>query len=357
MLPNTLFYVLRGYATLQAPKTIEKADVLFFALHGFLLDHILVNRHFQAYPPSKQYQVSFWKWAIEWLEQAASDEARRDEIDERIYTYHIDLIQELSSQSLGTFAPSASYVTYLWPVDNPPERPVYPGYANATLLESRTTIESGTTGLRTWSASLILAQYLLQHTALVQERRVLELGCGVGFLGIVAASIQLDDPDASSSLWLTDVHEPVLERCEENTKLRCNRSRDHPDIQLRSLDWFDADDTERRPAVDALFNEARPDIILGADVVYDPSIIPPLVQILAVALTVRKAGTTPEAIIALTRRNEDTLADFVRQAEQRLQVETICTELAARNIFTNSAELGQPAHAQRVTIFRLQSKT
>ena len=40
---------------------------------------------------------------------------------------------------------------------------MYPGYASATLLESRTTIEAGTTGLRTWSASLVLGQYLLAH--------------------------------------------------------------------------------------------------------------------------------------------------------------------------------------------------
>lgn len=43
------------------------------------------------------------------------------------------------------------------------ERPVYPGYASATLLESRTTIEAGTTGLRTWSASLVLAEYLITN--------------------------------------------------------------------------------------------------------------------------------------------------------------------------------------------------
>lgn len=32
-----------------------------------------------------------------------------------------------------------------------------------TLLEARTTIESGTTGLRTWAAGLVLAEYLEQH--------------------------------------------------------------------------------------------------------------------------------------------------------------------------------------------------
>lgn len=43
-------------------------------------------------------------------------------------------------------------------------------YETITLLESRTTIEAGTTGLRTWRASLVLAQYLIQHPCESQER-------------------------------------------------------------------------------------------------------------------------------------------------------------------------------------------
>ncbi|KAI0640005.1 hypothetical protein C8Q77DRAFT_1084036 [Trametes polyzona] len=259
-----LFDVLRAYATLQAPKSIAKKDAPFETLHSFLLDRILLNPHFDQFSPAKQYAVSFWKWAISWLEELASGE---DEIDERIYTHHIGLIQELSSQSLGTSAPSASYLTYLWPTTNPPDRPVFPGCASATLLESRTTIESGTTGLRTWSASLVLAQYLLSRPELVQGKNVLELGCGVGFLGIVTASIQLESESGPGSLWLTDVHEPVLQRCQENLQLPCNQSHAHPNMHLRTLDWQDATDAERRSAVEALFKEADLDIILGADVV------------------------------------------------------------------------------------------
>ncbi|KAI0360982.1 hypothetical protein OH77DRAFT_1492137 [Trametes cingulata] len=338
MLPEPLFDVLRAYATLRPPKSIERVELPFSTAHVFLLEHILLNRHFQDYPPSKQYQ---------------------DEIDERIYAHHIQLMQELSmlSRSLVTSAPPASYMTYLWPTQRPPLRAVYPGYANATLLESRTTIESGTTGLRTWSASLILAQYILDHPELVENRRVLELGCGAGFMGIVAASVQLQDQSTAGSLWLTDVNESVLQRCEDNLRLQCNKSHEHPDLHLRFLDWFDAVDSEGRSSVSALFAEARPDVILGADVVYDPSIIPPLVETLVLALTQPHGGEKREAYIALTQRNEETLAAFLRQVEQRLCVETICTELAARNIFTSATELGQDAAAQTVNIFRIRAQT
>ncbi|OSD03362.1 hypothetical protein PYCCODRAFT_268392 [Trametes coccinea BRFM310] len=353
MLPVQLFDVLRAYAALLPPRSIELAGVSFETLHGFLLAHVLLNTHFNDFPPSKQYQLLFWKWAVDRLEQLASDP---DQIDERIYTHHVGLIQDLSPQSLGTSAPSPSYVTYLWASNNPPLKPVYPGYASATLLESRTTIESGTTGLRTWSASLILAQHLLAHPALIQSRRILELGCGAGFLAVVTASIQLEKSLDAGSLWLTDVNEPVLSRCEHNLRLRCNRSCHHPNLNLRLLDWFDAMSHDRRSSVQELLDEARPDVILGADVVYDPSIIPPLVDVLALALKPREDRTTPTAYIALTQRNEDTLANFLHEAEQLLSVEMISTELVANNLFTSSTELGQAASSQTVRIFRMQSR-
>lgn len=76
MHPDPLFDVLRAYATLQPPKTIRRISTAFGVLHSFLLNRVLLNAHLQEFPPSKQYQVSFWKWAIDWLEQLASDEAR-----------------------------------------------------------------------------------------------------------------------------------------------------------------------------------------------------------------------------------------------------------------------------------------
>ncbi|KAI0673724.1 putative methyltransferase-domain-containing protein [Trametes maxima] len=375
MLPDPLFDVLRAYATLQPPKLIETREIQFNALHGCLLDHILLSPHFQEYPPSKQYQAAFWKWAIARLERLTISNNGlifhvKDEIDERIYTYHIDLIQELSA--VGTSVPSPSYVTYLWPTGVTQARAVHPGYSKATLLESRTTIESGTTGLRTWSASLILAQYLLKNPALVQDKRVLELGCGIGFLGMIVASMQLEDDVAPASLWLTDVNEAVLQRCEDNLRLRCNQSHLHPNLNLRTLDWFDAMDAESG-SIQAFFAEARPDVILGADVVYDPSIIPPLVRVLVLALAHRGDGKKPVAYIALTQRNEITLANFLRHAgkysmqsvtaladvlfiEESLVVKTIATEPVDQNIFTGSTELGQASSMQAVKIFQIHFK-
>lgn len=64
------------------------------------------------------------------------------------------------------------------------------------------------------------------ETELLRGKRVLELGSGAGFLGILIGQIQrAADPKVSSSesmLLLTDVNHAVLERCRENLKLDCS---------------------------------------------------------------------------------------------------------------------------------------
>src|SRR5258705_13973810 len=71
----------------------------------------------------------------------------------------------------GIMAPSPSYVTYFWlpngRFDPKTEEAKLHDYFTATLLESRTTLQSGTTGLRTWLASFPLAQYLIQNPGML----------------------------------------------------------------------------------------------------------------------------------------------------------------------------------------------
>jgi len=63
--------------------------------------------------------------------------------------------------------PSPSYVTYLytWPFnqDNLGPEKVLAGKRLITLLESHTTIEAGTTGLKTWDASFTLGEWILSN--------------------------------------------------------------------------------------------------------------------------------------------------------------------------------------------------
>ena len=75
MVSDPLVDILRSYATLKSPKLLQKPTVAFQSAHNFLIDHVLLNPHFQEFPPSSQYQLSFWKWAIDWLEDMMTEEA------------------------------------------------------------------------------------------------------------------------------------------------------------------------------------------------------------------------------------------------------------------------------------------
>jgi hypothetical protein len=48
-------------------------------MNGFFVNDILLDSHSQTYPPSDQYQIGFWKWAIRHLEEL-SRHSSEDEV-------------------------------------------------------------------------------------------------------------------------------------------------------------------------------------------------------------------------------------------------------------------------------------
>lgn len=226
--------------------------------------------------------------------------------------------------------PSDSYITHYWkPLHQTlsSDVEVESIYETITLLESRATIAAGTTGLRTWRASFALAQFLVEHTDLVARRAVLELGSGTGFLGILIASLHLRFDLTSAAptnfsqsadpptIYLTDVNPCVLDRCQHNTKLPCNRSSSHPNIEYRLLDWCDA--ISSRDSLASFLANTNAEVILGADVVFDPAMVPPLVGTLSVALS---QGRARVALLGITIRNQATISYFLQEIEKALLV-------------------------------------
>ncbi|KAL0571983.1 hypothetical protein V5O48_009985 [Marasmius crinis-equi] len=209
--------------------------------------------------------------------------------------------------------PTKSFITHLWKLGSPEdgddkEKEIDLSlYQTTTLHESRTMIESGTTGLRTWGASLRLAEYLIVHPELIRNKRILELGSGIGFLGIVVAILQ-QQLGGVSPLWLTDVNEEVLSQCRQNVSLECNLSSKHLEVHYRTLDWFDALEDDRE-GLRTFIQECEPEIVLGADIVFDPTLIDPLAALLFQIL--HKTDRRRIAIIALTVRNEETYQSFL----------------------------------------------
>ncbi|NXQ67669.1 EF2KT methyltransferase, partial [Quiscalus mexicanus] len=190
-----------------------------------------------------------------------------------------------------------------------------------SLCESTALISGGTTGLLTWEAALHLAQWALQNPSLFRGRTILELGSGIGFTGIaICKSCQ------PRTFIFSDCHPRVLQQLGENLQLNGltpepevtwstqtesqgqegeGQSCQTPEVMVAELDWGSV--TEKQLLA------LRADVVIAADVVYDPEIILALIGMLQKLSTSRADRKAPEVFIASTIRNPDTYQLF--QAE------------------------------------------
>lgn len=63
------------FALLVPPSSLLLPDKSFEEIHDELVNKILLDAHLNEYPPSKEYQLSFWKWAVKRLETLAINKA------------------------------------------------------------------------------------------------------------------------------------------------------------------------------------------------------------------------------------------------------------------------------------------
>ena len=186
------------------------------------------------------------------------------------------------------------------------------------ILEAKKIIGSGpNTGLRTWEASLRLACYLHSHPELIQNRNVLELGAGTGFLSIFCAAFL--NP---GTVITTDGHEAVLESLKANIEQNAPLYPPGVSVEIEKLYWGDEDDlnsiVHKRNANHPGPEKIPPyDLIIGADISYDPEACKALASTL---LTLTQANPDAKILISATQRNLKTLGDFL----------TTCQELSLR---------------------------
>uniref|UniRef100_A0A8C2U6G5 Eukaryotic elongation factor 2 lysine methyltransferase n=1 Tax=Coturnix japonica TaxID=93934 RepID=A0A8C2U6G5_COTJA len=185
-----------------------------------------------------------------------------------------------------------------------------------TLSESVAIISQGTTGLVTWDAALHLAEWATENPAVFTNRTVLELGSGVGFTGLVIC--KTCNP---KTYIFSDYHHCVLKQLTENIRLNGftlqpetmnpaqgqeaeRKESQQPKLIVAELDWGSV--TEKQLLA------LQADVIIAADVIYDPEVTLSLTGMLQKFSTLR-ADRKPEIYIALTVRNPDTYHTF--QAE------------------------------------------
>ena len=168
-----------------------------------------------------------------------------------------------------------------------------------TLLESRSLISAaGTTGLRTWEAALHLGTYLCRNSTIVRDKHVLELGAGTGYLSILCANFL-----QSTHVIVSDGSDDVINNLPENFFL--NNLQDLSRIAPMEVKWGHALlGTEEEE-----WNGGRPiDVVLGADITYDHSVIPALVGTILELFNLYPAV---EVYISATQRNEKTFQVFL----------------------------------------------
>ncbi|KFQ18400.1 Protein FAM86A, partial [Merops nubicus] len=192
-----------------------------------------------------------------------------------------------------------------------------------TLSESVALVSGGTTGLVTWDAALHLATWAMGHPGVLSDRTVLELGSGIGFTGIAICKTC-----SPKTYIFSDCHPRVLRQLTENILLNGLEvgpgtpppphspappqgrpaeaaNRPSPNVLVAELDWGSATESQ--------LLGLHPDVIIAADVVYDPEIILALIGVLQKLSTCRAAGKPPQVYVASTVRNPDTHSLF--QAE------------------------------------------
>jgi len=110
-----------------------------------------------------------------------------------------------------------------------------------------------------WDASFMLA-YFLGRQQVVLGRKMLEIGAGLGIVGIYATL-------CGHQVTITDIDDDALRFARTNALLN-----GLPSLDVRKLDWSD-------PAFDETY-----DVIVGSEVIYDRETYPVLVQFLRKAL-------------------------------------------------------------------------
>ena len=191
-------------------------------------------------------------------------------------------------------AQQKSYVTY-----SAPGRDALA--SQVTVLEARSLLaSSGTTGFRTWEAALHLGAFLFSENGreYVNDKTILELGAGTGFLSLFCAKHL-----GATHVLATDGSVKVVNDIKVNASL--NLVDDHQRFETAILQWGHS---LIGGVTDCRDRGGHYDLILGADVTYDANSMPALIA------TIRDLFELyPQAIVLIsaTVRNQDTMAVFL----------------------------------------------
>ncbi|XP_072549931.1 protein-lysine N-methyltransferase EEF2KMT [Salminus brasiliensis] len=231
-------------------------------------------------PPSVRYRRLFLLELIKRHERTAAEP--------------LDELYDALAEVVGAEEEPVCYKTYLLPSGEP-----------VSLEENVAFISEGTTGLVTWEAALYLSEWALENPHVFAGRTVLELGSGAGLTGIVVCRAC-----KPTKYVFSDCHESVLQRLRNNVHHNGLTEHGNPksvSACVEELVWESVSDEQ--------LQRIGADVVIAADVVYDPDIIGCLVRLLAKLLVFKKEQHL-EVYIASTIRNPRTYDCFRDELEK-----------------------------------------
>jgi len=261
-----------------------------------LLDQVLLSPVLQdliLYRTLKSGLSARFPGSLEYRIQFCSDLIRRAE--KLKVEVHDELLRTLSQLKELKRSRSSESKQDLTPVSYQ----IFNVQDKSIILRSNPQSELGNViGLKCWPAAFYLTEYLLAHPDLVEQKKCLELGSGCGFTGITTSALL--NPE---SLVLSDYQDSVVSNLKHNISInRVDRTR------CLKVDW-----NERLPS------KIHVDFVFGADLIYSPDLIQPLVETLLDYL-----GTASKALIANVQRNPETWDLFLKTlCSHQLNVDTI----------------------------------
>jgi len=265
----------------------SKVDWTSLEFQQLISERIFHDPSVLKYPPSLNYRLKILKQFISHVESEGK------EVNEDLLKLYIGLLN--SKQSSNTY-----YRTY--------EIFVQSNRWDITLKMAE---EFNLVGLAMWDACFFLAEYMISRTEIFREKKCLELGSGVGFLGILAAKL------GAERVVLTDMPR-VIPNLEDNVQINMEGN-EH--VFVVDLNWEDYD------AQHLNFSEFfEADFIMGSDLLYDPPLIDALVPLLNLLL---KRNKSCECVLASKKRSKTTFDYFLQRVQASgLEVTYISPELS-----------------------------
>ncbi|XP_011308709.1 protein FAM86D [Fopius arisanus] len=227
----------------------------------------------REYPMKCEYQQKFVKKIIATLENNGCEE---------IY----GMFYEILCEFLGSGDDRGTHYRHFLMSNGKVDRLI--------IRESRNLISDGTTGLCSWQGALALAEWCVFHEDFLRDKKILELGSGVGLTGLTV--LNLCSP---KSFLFSDCHPRVLDILRSNVDL--NSSRIDIDHEIIDLPWENIDE--------GMGNRLGVDLVIAADVIYDNSLFPLLIN--GLKLLMRSGNCL--GILAMTIRNQETVSEFFKQ--------------------------------------------